>query len=420
MCSDAEKDLLNALLISLIFTVLATSTFCFVKRRLFFPKGHIGHDLLLISCFPLLPLIFHFKLISLKNHLDSIKKDISSSRFLTEKKRLDQLYSVIFQARVIEVTLETVVQIVVIISLASFFFFSHLAPSGQRYSYFFGVAKIVIPGKKLFFTFSLLISIFSVSMFLVNYMNHLKHMSLNMTRKLVLLLGNMLLLVARVGAITSSLVITVLINSDFYADDLSADASRRLDLFQWELEFQYNFCKGLGVVSQQVGTNAKVLLGLLCLHLLLVALHAVLWSPKFPHSSMIERPLHLLSSLWLPLPYLTLRGEDRGEEMPQLWFLITLHFLENLSMILASRVYYLHEGYPTAILSIDFAFIFCNLLGFFVMCIYYNYIALYSNIKSKPPPSNLPSYRPEVSAQSGSLVRCWIYLDVYLDVPRMC
>ena len=48
----------------------------------------------------------------------------------------------------------------------------------------------------------------------------------------------MLLLVARVGAITSTLVITVLINSDFYADDLSADASRHLDLVSWEKEFK--------------------------------------------------------------------------------------------------------------------------------------------------------------------------------------
>ena len=146
--------------------------------------------------------------------------------------------------------------------------------------------------------------------------------------------------------------------------------------------------------------------------MLLVATHAVLWSPKFPHSSMTERSLHLLSSLWLPLPYLTLRGEDRGEEMPQLWFLITLHGLENLSMIVASRVYYLHEGYPTAILTIDLVLVSCNLLGLLVVSLYHNYIALYSNIKSKPPPSNLPSYHPEVSAQSWTLVRCLVYLDV--------
>ena len=48
--SDAKKELLNALLISLVFTVLVASTFCFVNRRLFFPGRHIIHDLLLISC----------------------------------------------------------------------------------------------------------------------------------------------------------------------------------------------------------------------------------------------------------------------------------------------------------------------------------------------------------------------------------
>ena len=132
--------------------------------------------------------------------------------------------------------------------------------------------------------------------------------------------------------------------------------------------------------------------------MLVVALHAIFWSPKFPHSSTSERPLHLLSSLWLPLPYLTLRGEDRGEEMPQLWFLLSLHFVENVSMLVASRVYYLHEGYPTAILVCDVTLLLSNLFGLLLLWSYHKYIALYSNIRSTPPPSNLPSYGPEVRA----------------------
>ena len=47
--------------------------------------------------------------------------------------------------------------------------------------------------------------------------------------------------------------------------------------------------------------------------------------------------LHLISSFWLPLPFLTIRGVDRGEEKAELWFLIVLHSLENALLLLVSR-----------------------------------------------------------------------------------
>merc|ERR1719431_1066966 len=81
--------------------------------------------------------------------------------------------------------------------------------------------------------------------------------------------------------------------------------------------------------------------------------------------------------------------------MPQLWFLLSLHFVENVSMLVASRVYYLHEGYPTAILVCDVILLLSNLFGLLLLWSYHKYIALYSNIRSTPPPSNLPSYGPE-------------------------
>merc|ERR1719239_1946735 len=83
--------------------------------------------------------------------------------------------------------------------------------------------------------------------------------------------------------------------------------------------------------------NCKAFLFFFFLHLLVVATHAVLRSPKFVTSSMKERWLHLVSSFWLPLPFLTIRGVDRGEEKAELWFLVTLHSLENAFLSLISR-----------------------------------------------------------------------------------
>ena len=75
-------------------------------------------------------------------------------------------------------------------------------------------------------------------------------------------------------------------------------------------------------------------------------------------------------------------------------------------------VYYLHEGYPTAILAIDITIVICNLLGLLMMCIYQKYIALYSNIRSMPPPSNQPSYGPEVRGAS----QAWEITGGFQDV----
>jgi hypothetical protein len=135
------------------------------------------------------------------------------------------------------------------------------------------------------------------------------------------------------------------------------------------------------------------------LHLLVVAMHAIFSSPKFPGSSMMGRLLHLLSSTWLPLPYLTRRGVDRGEEMPQQWFLTGLHAVENFLILLISRAYYLHQRYPLPILALDLSILACNLLGICLSLLYHRRLELYAGLPSAPPPG-LPSFRPEVSGPS--------------------
>ena len=58
---------------------------------------------------------------------------------------------------------------------------------------------------------------------------------------------------------------------------------------------------------------------------------------------MKERLFHLISSFWLPLPFLTIKGVDKGEENAELWFLIALHTLENLALLSVSRWAYLRN-----------------------------------------------------------------------------
>ena len=150
-------------------------------------------------------------------------------------------------------------------------------------------------------------------------------------------------------------------------------------------DFTDNFPTALDSLSQEVGTNARFLLLFLFLHLMIVAIHAVIRSPKFPKSQVKERLLHLLLSTWLPLPYLTMRGLDRGEEVGEEIFLTILHAVENMLLLAVSRAFYLLT-YPTAILTADLILLLCQVLGSLLSLLYHTKVELYSSIRASSMP----------------------------------
>ena len=105
--------------------------------------------------------------------------------------------------------------------------------------------------------------------------------------------------------------------------------------------------------------------------------------------------MHLVSSFWLPLPFLTIRGVDRGEEKAELWFLIVLHSLENFLIVFASRLVYLQESYPLEIVIFDCVLVLLNLMGVLVSVFYVTNVELYAGLPQDI--SSLPSFGPEVS-----------------------
>ena len=75
---------------------------------------------------------------------------------------------------------------------------------------------------------------------------------------------------------------------------------------------------------------------------------------------MRERLLHLVSSFWLPIPFLTIRGVDRGEDKAELWFCVILHTAENLGLLLVSRWAYL-GGYPFGVFLLQISLVTLNI-----------------------------------------------------------
>ena len=128
---------------------------------------------------------------------------------------------------------------------------------------------------------------------------------------------------------------------------------------------------------------------------MLVASHAIFRSAKFGKSMMRERVMHLVSSFWLPLPFLTIRGVDRGEEKAELWFLIVLHSLENFLIVSASRLVYLQESYPLGIVIFDCVLVLLNFLGVLLSVFYVTKVELYAGLPQDLP--SLPSFGREVS-----------------------
>ena len=129
--------------------------------------------------------------------------------------------------------------------------------------------------------------------------------------------------------------------------------------------------------------------------MMLVASHAIFYSANFGKSKMRERLMHLVSSFWLPLPFLTIRGVDRGEEKAELWFLIVLHSLENFLIVLSSRLVYLQESYPLGIVIFDCVLVLSNIMGVALSVFYVSKLELYANLP-KDLTSRLPSFGPEV------------------------
>ena len=108
----------------------------------------------------------------------------------------------------------------------------------------------------------------------------------------------------------------------------------------------------------------------------------------------LERWLHLVSSFWLPLPFLTLKGVNRGEEKSELWFLMTLHTTENL--LLVSVSFLSSPDFEIHLLAMYIGIMSTNLLGLALAVFYTKKMELYSELTPDNIP-NLPSFGPEVS-----------------------
>ena len=374
--SGTENDILTALMITICVSITLTSISAFVLRKRFF-KTNFLLDLLFVVLSPILPVIYHIRLSQMFRNLNKQKTKLYKHSLLSRTKNIEALAKSLWQIKELEVGLETVTQILLLIGLACFYPYVFKAPSGQTYSYFFGVALLVLKGNYLLFFASLILSFFSPCWFYVNQTDFYRHGSLNMSKKLVLMVRNVLFFVARVFSITSAIFIPVIRRWNIFVANEGIDASHWLGEANFRIEFQKFFAAGLHAVTVDITINALFFGSLVLTHYLAVSLFR---SNKLGESSLWERLLYLVSSFWLPLPFLTMNGVDKGDEKSELWFLVSLHSLENLLIVLASRIVYMQESYPRLFLSVDCAFVIVNILAVLVSVLYVSKLELYAGL----------------------------------------
>merc|ERR1719237_49842 len=390
--SGTEQDLLLALLVTFCVSIILTSINSYFLRKRFF-KTNFGLNFVFCFISPLLPAVYHIRLSQMRLELNKPKTKISKEDFRRKAEQIETLSNSVQQTKEIEVGLEAVMQILLLLGLACFYPYVFKAPSGQTYSYFFGVALLALKGNKGLVFASMFFSFLGPCRFYVNRTNILRHGSLTFGRKLVLMARNVLFLLVRVLTIISAIFIPVISKWDAFVDHSGVDASTLLDDPDFRLEFQNYFNEGLDSLTADTRMNSQFFLLFLFAHLMVVTSHAIFRSVKFEKNMMREWIIHLVSSFWLPLPFLTIRGVDRGEEKAELWFLIMLHSLENFLIVSMSRLVYLQESYPLEIVIFDCVLVLLNLLGVLVSVFYVKKVELYAGLPQNL--SSLPSFGPQ-------------------------
>ena len=98
------------------------------------------------------------------------------------------------------------------------------------------------------------------------------------------------------------------------------------------------------------------------------------------------------------MPFLTIKGIDKGEEKAEFWFLVVLHSLENFLIVLASRLVHAQGSYSFEIIVFDYVLVFVNILAVLVSVLYVTKLELYAGLP-RDLPTPLPAYDLKVSCE---------------------
>ena len=363
--SPAEYAFCYGIIACIITSHVATGIYCFIHRHKLMPHNLSGirkviFNILLVANFPFLPLFLHFRLTALRVQMYQVQKKLEESKnlaaFILEKgdleTEIETLNRLKANVKLLEATLESIPQIIFIMSFLSFLDFSYFV-SGRRYSYSFGVARTIFGNninKKVIFILGTLMSFVSSIKAFARQTHFFKKRSLNISRKISLIIFYFLSLMARTCAIVTTITLPALMNSNFLQDGpLPFDAADFLNMIQFRNQFlafysiepSKNYSGRRFVdISNQIEINAIILSGFFTAHLLIYLFHALLTVPAFRRAKFQRKLFNVTVNIFLAVPFRDPTELDHDQDTAQEWFLVILHPIENAIAMLYAIAYY--------------------------------------------------------------------------------
>ena len=121
---------------------------------------------------------------------------------------------------------------------------------------------------------------------------------------------------------------------------------------------------------------------------------------SFCNSPLSARFLHCLANIWLALPFYDLNANTVCDDYVQESFLLRLHFVENLLVILASRLgfFYLHDTvWPWRLhLYCDLPILLVMLLALALHQLYHSKLKLFASVPETSLPASVISARQKL------------------------
>ena len=344
---------------------VATGIYCLLHRHKLMPHNLRGirkvvFNVLLLLNFPFLPLFLHFRLAAARLQMQQVKKkfeeDKSLTSFLLERgdleTEIETLHMLKANVKLLEATLESIPQIVFLMSFLSFLRFNYFV-SGRRYSYNFGVANTILGNNlntQIIFILGTFMSLVSSIKAFARQAHFFKKRSLNISRKISLILFHLLSLMARMCAIVTTITLPALMNCTFMqTGPLPFDASGLLNMLQFRNQFlafyrrdpSENYTgRRFADISEQMKVNAVILAGFLVAHLLFFLFHALLTVPAFRRAKFQRKVFNITVNIFLPVPFRDPKEVDYDQDTAQEWFLVILHPIENAVAMLYAVAYY--------------------------------------------------------------------------------
>ena len=225
---------------------------------------------------------------------------------------IDKLERMKSNVKLIEITHESIPQMVCLLSLVSFYWFSYHS-TGVKYPYFFGIAQILLKdnvNNNILFIAGFIISFTSSAWVFVKHTHLTKHRSLDFKRKFILFLHYFFSLFARIGSIACSLNLPVIMNSDYMQTFQSFfDFNELNSIILRNTRFETIFLRYFGAywsdyigrhftdISEQILINMIVICVILLIYVIGFILYAEYNVTMFRESSVIYKVFIVISNM---------------------------------------------------------------------------------------------------------------------------